>query len=213
MLKLQSHFGYIKTAQAYPQPQPSRNYVEEWRQLKNLGKRISWTNFFNKLSPEEQPIARQQVQQYNSNKAKSNPGSFKAKPKTQPTTIPFPQQQPQNEPEVSPTQPSTPQQSGIWFNGKFTPDAVNAPRSPNMISNDPSSDPFNDLGDQPFNQSATPQAAPQAAPQINPQQLAQNLQQAIKNFGNAYNAQIKPYNDAIKAIHKIIQALSNLYSY
>lgn len=66
------------------------------------------------------------------------------------------------------------------------------------------------LGNKPQQQQQTPatQISPQQQP-VNATELATSLQSAIRGFGKAYNAQIKPYNESIKIINNIVQGLSS----
>jgi len=56
---------------------------------------------------------------------------------------------------------------------------------------------------------APAEAAPAAPQALGAQQLSQQLSQAIKGFGTAYNAQIRTFNPAIAAINKVVQGLAS----
>ena len=64
------------------------------------------------------------------------------------------------------------------------------------------------LGNKPQQQTPATQTPLQQQP-VNATELATSLQSAIRGFGKAYNAQIKPYNESIKIINNIVQGLSS----
>lgn len=67
-----------------PAPPPQPNFVQQWK-----GQRLPWwskkgPSFFQQLSPEDQPQAARDWQQYKQESAKRNPGSYGNRPATPP---------------------------------------------------------------------------------------------------------------------------------